>query len=107
MNQLHFELVALEKPLTELTTLAASEAITAICVGDGLDGSALTALTNESTDDLIALVSLGKSLLAESTRVVASSWIVLSWLLKPLTPPESVRLVSPLMELWRLSLSEQ
>ena len=60
------------KLLTELTTLAASAAIVAICVGDGLDGSALTALESVSTDVLTALVSLGKSDLAELTSFVAS-----------------------------------
>jgi hypothetical protein len=42
--QLHFELVASVKLLTELTTLDASLAIVAICPAEGLAGSALTAL---------------------------------------------------------------
>jgi len=58
------------KLLTELTTLPASEAIAAICVADGLDGSAFTALSSVSTDDFTALVSVGKSLLAALASVV-------------------------------------
>jgi len=42
--QLHFDLLASVKLVTELTTLAASVAIPATCVAEGLDGSALTAL---------------------------------------------------------------
>ncbi len=53
--------------------MEASRAIAAICVVDGLDGSALTALLSVSTEDFSALVSLGKSLLAESTVAVASA----------------------------------
>jgi hypothetical protein len=67
------ELVASVKLLTELVTAAASPAIAAICAVDGLDGSAFTELDSVSTDDLIALVSLGKSDLAELTSAVASS----------------------------------
>jgi hypothetical protein len=43
-RQLHFDLLASAKLLTELTTLAASGAIVAIWPAEGLAGSALTAL---------------------------------------------------------------
>ena len=78
--------MASEKLFTELTTLAALTPIAASCDVDGLDGSALTALESASTDDVIALVSLGKSLLAESTSVVASLWIVVSCVLQAADP---------------------
>jgi hypothetical protein len=72
------ELVASVKLLTALITAPTSTAIAAICDVDGLDGSAFTALESVSTDDLIALVSLGKSDLAELTSAAASLWIVVS-----------------------------
>lgn len=106
-GQLHFELVASEKLLTELTTLAASLVTVAICAAEGLDDRAATALLSASTDDVIALVSLGKSLLAELTSVVASLWIVLTCEVKPLMPLLTVRLVNPLIELLRLVRSVQ
>ena len=72
------------KLLIELVTAAAETPIAAICDADGLDGSACTAPASVSTDDLIALVSLGKSDFAESTSAVASLWIVVSCVLKVL-----------------------
>ena len=54
--QLHLDLVASVKLLTELTTLAALVAIAASWVAEGLDGSALTALWSASTDVLTAVV---------------------------------------------------
>jgi hypothetical protein len=74
-RQLHFELVALVKLVTELTTLAADGTIAAIWPADGFEGNALTAVESASTDDLMALVSFGKSPLAEFTTEVASVWI--------------------------------
>jgi hypothetical protein len=106
-GQLHFELDASEKLLTELTTLAASLVTVAICAAEGLDDRAATALLSASTDDVMALVSLGKSLLAELTSVVASLWIVLTCEVKPLMPLLAVRLVNPLIELLRLVRSVQ
>lgn len=76
--QLHFELVASVKLLTEFTTPAAAGAIAAICAADGFEGSALTAVEKASTDDVMALVSVGKSPLAEFTSEVASVWIFVS-----------------------------
>src|SRR5207249_1549373 len=72
------ELDASTKLFTELTTFAASLVAVAICAADGLDGSAVTEVSSASTEDVMAPVSLGKSLLAESTSVVASLWICLS-----------------------------
>ena len=66
------------KLFTELTTLAASLATVAACTADGLDGRAETELLSVFTEDVIALVSLGKSLLAELTSVLASLWTCLS-----------------------------
>jgi ABC-type uncharacterized transport system ATPase subunit len=63
-DQLHFELLASTKLLAALTTLDALPTTVTIWLGDGFAGSALTALVSSSTDDLRALVSLGKSLLA-------------------------------------------
>ena len=60
-DQLHFELDASTKPFTELTTLAASLVAVAICAADGLDGSAVTEFLSVLTEDVMALVSVGKS----------------------------------------------
>ena len=91
------------KLFTELTTLAPSLVAVATCVTDGLDGSAVTEFLSALTEDVMALVSLGKSPLAELTSVVASVWICLSCDLMPLTP----LLVSPLTEFSRLVRSVQ
>ena len=101
------ELVASEKLLTELATFAAALPTVATCAADGLDGSALTAPLNMSTDDLIALVWVGKSLLAELTSDVASLLIVVTCDFSALTSPLVAALVSPLTELSRLLRSEQ
>ena len=91
------------KLLTELTTLAASLVTVAICAAEGLDDRAARALLSAPTDDVMALVSLGKSLLAELTSVEASLWIVVTCVFKPLTP----LLVSPLTEFSRLVRAPQ
>ena len=70
--------MTLAKFLTEVTTPEAATTTGARFEADGLDGSALTALLSVSTEDLSALVSLGKSLLAVFTAAVASVWIVVS-----------------------------
>jgi hypothetical protein len=49
------------KLFTELTTLAASLVAVAICPADGLDGSAVTEFLSALTEDVMALVSVGKS----------------------------------------------
>ena len=91
------------KLLTELTTLAASLVTVAICAAEGLDDRPATAVLSASTDDVMALVSLGKSLLAELTSVEASLWIVVTCVFKPLTP----LLVNPLTEFSRLVRAPQ
>ena len=100
--QLHCELVASVKLMTELTTLAASLVTVAICAAEGLDDRPATELFSASTDEVMALVWLGKSLLAELTSAVASLWIVATCDFKPLTPLLTFKLVSPLMEFSRL-----
>ena len=105
--QLHFDLLASLKLLTELTTLAASVATAAICVDDGLDGSACTALASVSTDDCTALVSLGKSPLAELTSDVASLLIVVICDFRPLRPLLEVTLGRSFIEFSRSVRSEQ
>ena len=94
------------KLLTALTTLAASAATPAICAVEGLDGRAATELLSAWTDDVMALVWLGKALLAELTSAVASLSILLTFDCKPLAPLEFT-LVSPLMEFCRLVRSVQ
>jgi len=106
-GQLHFELLASMKLLTELTTLAASLATMAISAAEGLDGRAVTELLSASTDEVMALVWLGKSLLAELTIVVASLWIVSTCVFRPLTFPLVTELVSPLTEFCRVVRSVQ
>lgn len=93
--------------LAELTTLEALPATVAICPAEGFDGSAFTELTSLSTDDLSALVSFGKSLLAELTSAVASLWIFFSCDSRPLIPLLTLRFVRPLTEFSRLARVEQ
>jgi len=105
--QPHCELVASVKLLTELTTLAASLVTVAICAAEGLDDKPATELFSASTDDLMALVWSGKSLLAELTSAVALLWTVATCDFKPLTPLLTFKLVSPLTEVSRLVRSAQ
>lgn len=106
-GQLQFELVAFVKLLTELSTLAASAATGARSAAEGLGGSAATALLSALTEDVMALVWLGKSLLAELTSAVASLSIFVSCDFKPLIPLLETWLGSPLTEFSRLVRSEQ
>jgi hypothetical protein len=101
--QLHCELVASVKLLTELTTLAASLPTVAICEAEGLDGSAVTEFLSALTEEEMALVWLGKSLLAELTSAVASLWICDSWDFRVLM----LTLVRPLTEFSRVARSVQ
>lgn len=55
------------------------------------------------TEDLIALVSFGKSPLAELTSAFASLWIFAICACSPLSPLPELRSVSPLTELSRLA----
>ena len=105
--QPHCELVASVKFLTELTTLDAALVTVAICATEGLDDRAATALFSASTDEVMALVWLGKSLLAELTSAVALLWIAATCDFKPLTPLLTFKLVSPLTEFSRLVRSAQ
>ena len=102
-GQLHFELDALTKFFTELTTLAAFWPTMKVCAAVGLDGRAASELLRVSTEDVMALVSFGKSLLAELTTVVASLWTCWICDFKLLMPA----LVRPLTEFWRLVRSVQ
>jgi len=103
IGQLHFEPDASTKLFTELTTLAAFLPTVAICAADGLDGRAARELLSALTEDVMAPVSLGKSLLAELTSVAASLWICFTCVFRPLIPA----LVSPLTEFSRLVRSVQ
>jgi hypothetical protein len=94
---------AFTKFFTEVTTLAASLVTVAICVAEGLDGKAAREFLSVSTEDVMALVSFGKSLLAELTTVVASLWTCWICDFKLLMPA----LVRPLTEFWRLVRSVQ
>jgi hypothetical protein len=106
-GQLHFELVADMKLETELTTVPASLVMVAICAGVGLDDSPATELLSAFTDDVMALVWVGKSPLAWSTSLLALFSIAVTCALRPLTPLLAFRLVSPLTEFSRLALAEQ
>ena len=77
VSQLHFELLASMKLLTELTTVDAAPVTVAIWVAEGFVVSALTALVSASTEDLMALVWVGKSLLAWVTTLSAS--VLIFW----------------------------
>ncbi len=101
-NQLHFDLLACTKLLNELTTFAAALVTDAIWLGEGFALSVLTALVSVSTEDLMALVSLGKSLLAWLTTVLASVWILMNAASKALVPLLGLRLVTSLIEFSRL-----
>ena len=106
-DQLHFDLLASMKLLIELATLAASLMTGAISAAEGLEGSAATELLSALTDDVVALVWSGKSLLAELTSVVASLLIVSTCDFRPLKSRLEIELVSPLTEFWRLVRSLQ
>lgn len=71
-RQLHFDLLASTKLLTELTTFDAALMTVAIWVAEGFAASASTALVSPSTEDLMALVWVGKSPLAWVTTLLAS-----------------------------------
>ena len=101
------ELLAFMKVLTELTTLAAGWATVAMSAAEGLGGSAWTAVLSVPTEEVMALVWSGKSLLAELTSVVASLLIVSACDFRPLKSRLEIELVSPLTEFWRLVRSVQ
>lgn len=94
------------KLVTELFTFDASVARAAICPAEGLDDSPLTAAVSESSEDLIAWVSLAKSLLAWLTSLVALLSIFLSCASNPLRLLMELAL-RPLIEFWRSVRAEQ
>jgi hypothetical protein len=106
-DQLHFDLLASRKLWNELTTFAAELATVAIWLGEGFAVSALTALVSASTEDLMALVSLGKSLLAWLTTVLASVLSFVKAASKALIPLLGLKLVTSLIEFSRLVRVEQ
>ena len=93
----HFPLVAVIKAPTEAATAAAFAVTVAICPAEGFDGRFWTELFSVSTDDLMALVSFGKSPLAELTSEVAALAIALTCDFRALTGLLAFRLVSPFM----------
>ena len=101
------ELEASAKLLTELATFAASFEAVAIWLAEGFADTDLTELASASTEDLMALVWLGKSPLASLTTVLASVWIFLTCDCRPLIPLLEFKLVSPLTEFSRLVRAEQ
>jgi hypothetical protein len=106
-GQPHCELVASVKLFTELAMLAPSLVTGAIAAAEGLDDRAATELFSVLTDEVMALVWLGKSLLAEFTSAVAALWTVWTCAFQALTPPLTVKWVSPLTAFWRLLRSVQ
>ena len=106
-DQLHFELLASTKLLTELTTLDALLTTVAIWLAEGFAESALTALLSPSTEDLMALVWLGNALLASLTTVLASVWTFSNWACKVLIPLLGLKLVASWTEFSRSVRAEQ
>jgi hypothetical protein len=93
--------------LTVLTAAVAAVAIGARSDAVGLAGRPWTAVFSESTDDFIALVWLGKSLLAELTSFLASFSRIVTCARNPLAPPVLTELGRPLTAFSRLLRSEQ
>lgn len=59
------------------------------------------------TDEVMALVWLGKSLLAELTSVVAALWTIWACDCQALSPLPAFKFFSPLAAFWRLVRSAQ
>lgn len=95
------------KPLTDVTKADVCAATVAMSPADGLEDSPLTVLSKESNEDLIALVSFGKSFCADLTNCVEFVLILFSWASSPLIPLLNVRPVRPLTELSKFERSEQ
>ena len=95
-RQPHCELVASAKLFTEPTTLEASLVTVVTAEVEGFDDRAATELFSASVDEEIALVWLGKSLLAELISVVAALWIFWTCDFTELTPLLAFRSFSPL-----------
>jgi hypothetical protein len=106
-GQLHCELVAFVKLFIDFFTLDASSVTVAIVTAEGLDCSDAMELFSALTDEVMALVWLGKSLLAELTSAVAALWTFWACVFQALAPLLAVKLVSPLTAFWRLLRSVQ
>lgn len=106
-GQLHLELLASMKVLTELTTLAAGWATVAMSAAEGLGGSAWTAVLSVPTEEVMALVWSGKSLLAELASAVASVWTVPACDFRLLKSRLEIELVRSLTEFCRVVRSVQ
>ena len=106
-GQPHCELVAFVKLFTEFFTLDASVVTVTAAAAEGFDCSAVTELFSALTDEVMALVWFGKSLLAELTSVVAALWTVWTCDFQALAPLLAVKLFSPLTAFWRLLRSAQ
>lgn len=85
----------------------AAVATVAILLGEGFALRALTALVSASTEDLMAVVSLGKSLLAWLISVLALVVIFVNADSRLLIPLLALKLVTSLIEFWRLARAEQ
>jgi hypothetical protein len=106
-GQPHFELVAFVKLVTEFFMLDAAWAAVAIVAAEGLERRAAIELFSAVTDELMALVWLGKSLLAELTSAVAAVSTFWACDSQALTPPLMVKPFSPFTAFWRLPRSVQ
>lgn len=95
LRQLHFDLLASKKLWTELSAVDAAVVTVAIWPAEGFAASALTELVSASTEDLMALVSFGKSLLAWVTTLSAAVFTFANAVCKALTPLLGLRLVTP------------
>ena len=95
------------KLFTEVFTLDASWAAVAIVAAEGLEPKAATELFSALTDEVMALVWLGKSLLAELTSAVAAVSTFLACDFQALAPLLTVKLLSPWTAFCRLVRSVQ
>ena len=95
------------KLFTEVFTLDASWATVAIVAAEGLACRATVEFFSALTDEVMALVWLGKSLLAELTSAVAAVSTFLACDFQALAPLLTVKLVSPFTALCRLVRSVQ
>jgi hypothetical protein len=106
-RQPHCELVAFLKLFIEFFTLDASWATVVIVAAEGLEVRAVAEVCSALTDEVMALVWLGKSLLAELTSAVAAVLTFWTCDFQALAPLLTVRLLSPFTALCRLLRSVQ
>jgi hypothetical protein len=97
----------LVKLFTEVFTLDASWATAAIVAAEGLEPRAATELFSALTDAVMALVWLGKSLLAELTTALAADSTFWACDFQALAPLLTVKLLSPWTASCRLVRSVQ